>query len=62
MSDLSVLKPRPIKSKTMQIRVTPEQKMLIQKLARQNGTSVTDLFMDAMTVYAEEKLKEIETK
>ena len=59
MSDLSVLKPRPIKSKTMQIRVTPEQKMLIQKLARQNGTSVTDLFMDAMTVYAEEKLKEI---
>lgn len=62
MSDLSVLKPRPIKSKTMQIRVTPEQKMLIQKLARQNGTSVTDLFMDAMTVYAEEKLKEIEDK
>lgn len=62
MSDLSVLKPRPIKSKTMQIRVTPEQKMLIQKLARQNGTSVTDLFMEAMTVYAEEKLKEIETK
>lgn len=62
MSDLSVLKPRPIKSKTMQIRVTPEQKMLIQKLARQNGTSVTDLFMDAMTVYAEEKLKEIENK
>lgn len=62
MSDLSVLKPRPIKSKTMQIRVTPEQKMLIQKLARQNGTSVTDLFMDAMTVYAEEKLKEIEGK
>lgn len=62
MSDLSVLKPRPIKSKTMQIRVTPEQKMLIQKLARQNGTSVTDLFMDAMTVYAEEKLKEIESK
>lgn len=46
----------------MQIRVTPEQKMLIQKLARQNGTSVTDLFMDAMTVYAEEKLKEIESK
>ena len=62
MSDLSVLKPRQIKSKTMQIRVTPEQKMLIQKLARQNGTSVTDLFMEAMTVYAEEKLKEIETK
>lgn len=62
MSDLSVLKPRPVKSKTMQIRVTPEQKMLIQKLARQNGTSVTDLFMDAMTVYAEEKLKEIEDK
>ena len=62
MSDLSVLKPRPIKSKTMQIRVTPEQKMLIQKLARQNGTSMTDLFMDAMTVYAEEKLKEIESK
>ena len=62
MSDLSVLKPQPIKSKTMQIRVTPEQKMLIQKLARQNGTSVTDLFMEAMTVYAVEKLKEIETK
>lgn len=59
MTETSILKPKTNKSKTLQIRVTPEQKELIQKLAKQNGTSVTDLFMEAMIVYAEEKLAEI---
>ncbi|MDL2058325.1 DUF1778 domain-containing protein [Limosilactobacillus reuteri] len=59
MTETSILKPKTNKSKTLQIRVTPEQKKLIQKLAKQNGTSVTDLFMEAMIVYAEEKLAKI---
>lgn len=59
MTETSILKPKTNKSKTLQIRVTPEQKELIQKLAKQNGTSVTDLFMEAMIVYAEEKLAKI---
>lgn len=59
MTETSILKPKTNKSKTLQIRLTPEQKELIQKLAKQNGTSVTDLFMEAMIVYAEEKLAKI---
>lgn len=59
MTETNILKPKTNKSKTLQIRVTPEQKKLIQKLAKQNGTSVTDLFMEAMIVYAEEKLAKI---
>lgn len=50
------------KDQLIQIRVTPTQKKLIKKLAKQNDSTVSDLFTDAMIVYAEEKLKEIETK
>lgn len=50
------------KDQLIQIRVTPTQKKLIKKLAKQNDSTVSDLFADAMIVYAEEKLKEIETK
>lgn len=63
MTVAETLRPkRERKDQLIQIRVTPTQKKLIKKLAKQNDSTVSDLFADAMIVYAEEKLKEIETK
>ncbi|MFQ6726578.1 hypothetical protein [Limosilactobacillus reuteri] len=63
MTVAETLRPkRERKDQLIQIRVTPTQKKLIKKLAKQNESTVSDLFTDAMIVYAEEKLKEIETK
>lgn len=63
MTVAETLRPdRERKDQLIQIRVTPTQKKLIKKLAKQNDSTVSDLFTDAMIVYAEEKLKEIETK
>lgn len=63
MNIAETLKPeRERKDQLIQIRVTSTQKKLIKKLAKQNESTVSDLFTDAMIVYAEEKLKEIETK
>ena len=63
MTVAETLRPkRERKDQLIQIRVTPTQKQLIKKLAKQNDSTVSDLFTDAMIVYAEEKLKEIETK
>lgn len=63
MTVAETLRPkRERKDQLIQIRVTPTQKKLIKKLAKQNDSTVSDLFTDAMIVYAEEKLKEIEDK
>jgi len=63
MTVAETLRPkRERKDQLIQIRVTPTQKKLIKKLAKQNESTVSDLFTDAMIVYAEEKLKEIESK
>ena len=63
MNIVETLKPeRERKDQLIQIRVTPTQKKLIKKLAKQNESTVSELFADAMIVYAESKLKEIETK
>lgn len=63
MTVAETLRPkRERKDQLIQIRVTPTQKQLIKKLAKQNDSTISDLFTDAMIVYAEEKLKEIETK
>ena len=63
MNIAETLKPeRERKDQLIQIRVTPTQKQLIKKLAKQNDSTISDLFTDAMIVYAEEKLREIETK
>lgn len=63
MTVAETLRPkRERKDQLIQIRVTPTQKKLIKKLAKQNDSTVSDLFTDAMIVYAEEKLKEIESK
>ena len=63
MTIAETLRPkRERKDQLIQIRVTPTQKQLIKKLAKQNDSTISDLFTDAMIVYAEEKLKEIEDK
>lgn len=63
MNIAETLKPeRERKDQLIQIRVTPTQKKLIKKLAKQNESTVSELFADAMIVYAESKLKEIEDK
>lgn len=63
MNIVETLKPeRERKDQLIQIRVTPTQKKLIKKLAKQNESTVSELFADAMIVYAESKLKEIEDK
>lgn len=63
MTVAETLRPkRERKDQLIQIRVTPTQKQLIKKLAKQNDSTISDLFTDAMIVYAEEKLREIETK
>lgn len=63
MNITETLKPeRERKDQLIQIRVTPTQKKLIKKLAKQNESTVSELFADAMIVYAESKLKEIEDK
>lgn len=63
MTVAETLRPkRERKDQLIQIRVTPTQKKLIKKLAKQNESTVSDLFTDAMIVYAESKLKEIENK
>ena len=63
MNIAETLKPeRERKDQLIQIRVTPTQKKLIKKLAKQNESTVSELFADAMIVYGESKLKEIEDK